>query len=198
MEIAENNAQRITLVENAGAFAVVFILCFLVFFAFVTLFGLRLLFAQMSEILAPAWAEIQGFSGRRWRVEGSGVPTSLAVSVALSIFFTAFSVLSLFLGGNKILFSIRRRLVFDFRNGQVILKRRGLFRCPDRIHPISDTVARIEDVEDEDGAKHQVLRVKAVPVEDQRGWFNRLPWRRTLWSEKIEPYQVTTLGRLFS
>lgn len=185
MEIAENNAERITLVENES---VAFFLGFAVFGAFFLVCGLLMLFGQVSEIVAPGWAESHGFSGFRWHSEGSNVPSSLAVSVALSLFCVALSLSFLWLGGTRLLFSIRRHLVFDFNNGQVILKRRGLFRSPDRTVPISGTFARIEE-EDDGGYKRQFLHVTAVPNEDQLG--------QTLWLEKVDPDQVKTLGRLF-
>jgi len=196
MEIAENNAQRITLVQNARPLGVFVFLGVLVLCTLFTVGGLLLLFFQVSEIVAPTWAESHRASGFRWYPEGSAVPNSLAVSVAISLFFIAFNLFGLWLGGTRLLFSIRRCLVFDFRNGQIIVKQRGLFRCNDRIHPISGTFARIEE-DDDDGSKFQVLRVTVVPNKDQRGWSNFLPWRRTVWSEKVEPDQVKTLSRLF-
>lgn len=195
MKIAENSAQRITLVQNDGPLGVFFYLWFVVFGAPFTVIGLWLLFAQVSEFVVPAWAEWHRLSGRRWHSEGSEVPTSLAVSIAISLVWTAASVFFLWFGGTRLLFSMWRRLDFDFSNGEVILKRRGLFRCSDLTHPISGTFARIEEGDD-DGSKYQALRVTTVANDDRWGWSNLLPWRRTLWLERIEPDQVKTLGRL--
>ncbi len=191
MEIAEDNAQRVTLVENAGPLAVFLLLWFLVFGALFTLFGLRLLFGQLSEIVAPAWAAAHRLSGLRWHGEGSDVPLSLGVSVALSVVFVAISLSCFWLGGTRLLFSIRQRLVFDFINRQVILNRRGVLRCAERIQPLSGVLTSIE--EEEDGSRYHVLRVKAVPGEGQRGWSDLRPWRRKLWSERVEPDQLEEL-----
>jgi hypothetical protein len=194
MEIAEDNAQRVTLVENAGPLAVFLLLWLLVFGAISSLFGLRLLLGQVSEIVAPAWAAAHRLIGLRWHSEGSDVPLSLGVSVVLSVVFVAISLSCFWLGGTRLLFSIRQRLVFDFINRQVILNRCGVLRCPERIHPLSGILACIAEEEDgEDGSRYHVLRVKAVPGEGPRGWSDLRPWRRKLWSERVEPDQLEAL-----
>jgi hypothetical protein len=194
MEIAEDNAQRVTLDENAGPLAVFLLFWFLVFGALCAVHGLWLLFRQVSEIAAPAWAETHHLIGHRWRREGSDVPLSLAVSVAMSGVVVAFGLVCLWLGGARLLLSIRQRLVFDFMKGQVILNRRGVLRCPDRIHPLSGILARIEVEEDsEDGSKYHVLRVEALPGEGKRGWLDLRPWQRSLWSERVKPEQLEAL-----